>query len=106
LPVSSATGAVFLSYASEASEAAARIAQARDSNRDCGDAPAHALFHLICGEVDQRADWTERAIEERDPRDPALLVYLRFALGKELRESHRRPRIATMRAARSSAAAG
>ena len=93
IPVSSPTGAVFLSYASEDSEAAARIAQTLESNKACGDAPAHALFHLLCGDVDQGADWTEKAIEERDL---AILVYLRFALGKDLRESHRWPRIATM----------
>jgi hypothetical protein len=31
-----------------------------------GDAPAHALFHFLCGEVDQGADWAGKAIDERD----------------------------------------
>jgi hypothetical protein len=73
--------------------AALPLMQALDSNKAFGDTPAHALFHLLCGDVDQGADWTERAIEERDL---AILVYLRFALGKDLSASHRWPRIATM----------
>ena len=53
----------------------------------------HAQFHLLCGEVDRGADWVERAIEERDQ---SMMVYLRFVVCKELRASHRWPKIAKM----------
>jgi tetratricopeptide (TPR) repeat protein len=73
--------------------AALPLIQALEANKAFGDAPAHALFHLLCGDVGQGADWTEKAIEERDL---AILVYLRFALCKDLRESHRWSKIAAM----------
>ena len=58
-----------------------------------GGAHVHAQFHLLCGDVDQGADWTEKAIEERDQ---SMLVYLRFVVCKELRASRRWPKIAKM----------
>jgi tetratricopeptide (TPR) repeat protein len=58
-----------------------------------GDARAHALFHLLCGEIDQGADWTEKAIEQRDA---SMMVYLRFVVSRGLRASHRWPKIAKM----------
>jgi hypothetical protein len=58
-----------------------------------GDAPAHALFHLLCGDVDRGADWAEKAIEERDL---SIMIYLRFVVCKALRASHRWPKIASM----------
>jgi len=58
-----------------------------------GDAPAHALFHLLCGEVDQGADWAEKAIEERDL---SISIYLRFIVSTDLRASQRWPKIARM----------
>jgi len=58
-----------------------------------GDAHVHAQFHLLCGEVDQGADWVEKAIEQRDQ---SMMVYLRFSVCKELRASHRWPKIAKM----------
>jgi len=58
-----------------------------------GDAPAHALFHLLCGDVNQGADWAERAIDERDL---PISIYLRFVVSKELRASQRWPKIARM----------
>jgi serine/threonine-protein kinase len=48
-----------------------------------------AMFHALCGELDQAADWTERAIEDRYPR----LVPI---LGPFLRSSPRWPALARM----------
>jgi serine/threonine-protein kinase len=31
------------------------------------------IFHLLCSEPDQAADWAEKAIEQRDPRIPGTL---------------------------------
>ena len=69
------------------------IAQELGSGGAQGDARAHALFHLLCGEIDPGADWAEKAIEERDP---SMMYYLRFVVSKGLRASHRWPRIAGM----------
>jgi tetratricopeptide (TPR) repeat protein len=69
------------------------LAQTLGAGEAVGDAHVHALFHLLCGEVDQGADWTEKAIEERDL---SMMFYLRFVVCKELRASHRWPKIAKM----------
>jgi hypothetical protein len=63
------------------------------SGEAVGDARAHALFHLLCGEIDQGADWAEKAIEQRDM---SMMLYLRFAVSRGLRASHRWPKIAGM----------
>jgi TolB-like protein/Tfp pilus assembly protein PilF len=59
-----------------------------------GDARALALYHLLRGEVDAGADWVERAINEGDIAMSA--VYIRFVACKQLRASHRWPKIAKM----------
>ncbi|MGC1647242.1 MAG: protein kinase [Candidatus Sulfotelmatobacter sp.] len=69
------------------------IAKELGSAEALGDARAHALFHLICGEIDQGADWVEKAIEQRDS---SMRFYLGFVICKELRASHRWPKIAKM----------
>ncbi len=63
------------------------------SGEALGDDRAHALFHLLCGELDPGADWTEKAVEQRDA---SMMVYLRFVVCKGLRASHRWPKIAKM----------
>ena len=67
--------------------------QALGSGATPGDARAHALYHLLCGEIDAAADWVEKAVEERDA---SLMVYLRFVVSKGLRASYRWPKIAKM----------
>jgi len=74
-------------------EVESSLAKALGSGKAIGDARAHALFHLLCGEIDQGADWAVRAIEERDS---SMMVYLRFVVSKRLRASHRWPKIAKM----------
>ncbi|HTS56998.1 MAG TPA: protein kinase [Terriglobales bacterium] len=69
------------------------LAKALGSGEALGDARAHALFHLLCGEIDPGADWTEKAIEQRDP---SMMFYLRFVVCKGLRASRHWPRIANM----------
>jgi tetratricopeptide (TPR) repeat protein len=69
------------------------LAKALGSGEALGDPRAHALFHLLSGEVDEGADWTEKAIEQRDP---SMMFYLRFVVCKGLRASHRWPKIARM----------
>jgi hypothetical protein len=58
-----------------------------------GDARAHALFHLICGQIDPGADWVEKAIEQHDS---SMRFYLGFVICKALRASKRWPKIARM----------
>lgn len=48
------------------------------------EAPARAIFHLRCGEVDRGADWAEKAIDERDL---LISIYLRFVVSQGLRAS-------------------
>ncbi len=68
-----------------------KIAKELGSGDAQGDARAHAVFHLLCGEVNQAADWVEKAIEQRDP---SMMYYLRFVVSRGLRASHRWPQIA------------
>ena len=69
------------------------IANELGSAEALGNARAHALFHLICGEIDQGADWVEKAIEQGDS---SMRFYLGFVICKGLRASHRWPKIAKM----------
>ena len=59
-----------------------------------GDARSLALYHLLCGEVDTGADWAEKAINEYDLA--MRTIYIRFVVCKQLRASHRWPKIAKM----------
>jgi serine/threonine-protein kinase len=52
-----------------------------------------AVFHLLCGDVDQGADWAEKAIEQRDP---LMIFFLRLTFAKALRSSARWPALARM----------
>jgi tetratricopeptide (TPR) repeat protein len=69
------------------------LEKALGSGEALDDARAHALFHLLCGEIDQGADWVEKAIAQRDP---SMMFYLRFVVSRGLRASHRWPKIAKM----------
>ncbi len=69
------------------------VAKALGSGDVPGDSRGHALYHLLCGEIDRGADWAEKAIEQRDP---SMMFYLRFVVCKGLRASHRWPKIAKM----------
>jgi serine/threonine-protein kinase len=69
------------------------LAKALGSGEALGDPRAHALFHLLSGEIEEGADWAEKAIEQRDP---SMMFYLRFVVCKGLRASHRWPKIAKM----------
>ncbi len=69
------------------------VAKALGSGDVPGDSRGHALYHLLCDEIDRGADWAEKAIEQRDP---SMMFYLRFVVCKGLRASHRWPKIAKM----------
>jgi serine/threonine-protein kinase len=69
------------------------LAKSLGSGEALDDARAHAIFHLLCGEVDQGADWVEKAIQQRDP---SMMFYLRFVVCKGLRAGHRWAKIAKM----------
>jgi hypothetical protein len=69
------------------------LLQALGSGETPGDARAHALYHLLCGEIEEGAGWAENAVEERDA---SMMIYLRFVVSKGLRASHRWPKIAKM----------
>jgi TolB-like protein/Tfp pilus assembly protein PilF len=74
-------------------EVESSLANALGSGEAPGDARAHALFHLLCGEIDEGADWVEKAVAQRDS---SMMVYLRYVVSKSLRASHRWPPIAKM----------
>jgi tetratricopeptide (TPR) repeat protein len=63
------------------------------SGEGVGDCRARALYHLLCGEIDAGADWTEKAIIERNP---GMLFYLCFPFSRPLRTSSRWAQIAGM----------
>ena len=69
------------------------IAKELSSAEGFGAARAHALFHLTCGDIDQGADWVEKALQQRDS---SMRFYLGFVICKKLRSSHRWPKIAKM----------
>jgi serine/threonine-protein kinase len=50
------------------------------------------FYHLILGQVEQAADWVEKAIEQRD----TAIYFLRFPVGAPLRSSARWPALARM----------
>jgi TolB-like protein/Tfp pilus assembly protein PilF len=72
-------------------------ARADQMIRELGDTPrplmGRVLYHWICGETDQAADWYERAI---NGRDPFALVFADGPLGSAFRESSRWPKLASM----------
>jgi hypothetical protein len=69
------------------------VAQGTGSGEALGDARTHALSHLLCGELDEGADWAEKAINEHDL---SMMIDLRFVVCKGLRASQRWPKIAKM----------
>ncbi|HXW93750.1 MAG TPA: protein kinase [Terriglobales bacterium] len=74
-------------------EVESTLAAALGSGEAPGDARSHALYHLLCGEIDEGADWAERAIQQRDS---SMMLYARFVVSKGLRASGRWPKIAKM----------
>ena len=50
-------------------------------------------YHLICSEIEQAADWAEKAIEQREPW---VIFLLLLPLAKDLRQSSRWPALAKM----------
>jgi TolB-like protein/Tfp pilus assembly protein PilF len=74
-------------------EVEASLMKALGSGEAPGDARAHALYHLLCGEIDQGADWAEKAIAQRDS---SMMLYVRFVVSRRLRADPRWPKIAKM----------
>ena len=72
-------------------------ARAEQMIRELGDIPrplmGRVLYHWVCGETDQAADWYERAI---NGRDPFALVFAEGPLGSAFRASSRWPKLASM----------
>ena len=91
-PDSVATLAAALRLSGEEEEARALV-ERLGSGEGVGDCRARAVYHVLCDELDACADWTERAIAERDP---GMMFYLRFTFFRPLRTSPRWPRIAIM----------
>jgi serine/threonine protein kinase len=87
-----ATLAALLRVCGEEDEARA-LYQMLGSGKDFGDSRAQAIYYLLCGDVNTGADWTEKAIAERDG---SMMYYLRFVVSKGLRASSRWPAIARM----------
>jgi len=72
-------------------------AQADTLIREMGETPrpliGRALYHMLCSDTDQAADWYERAI---NARDPFALVFAAGPLGNDFRQSSRWPKLARM----------
>jgi TolB-like protein/Tfp pilus assembly protein PilF len=90
-PDSVATLAALLRLSGEDEQEARALSERLGSGEGVGDSRARAVYHLLCGEIDAGANWTEKAIAERDP---GMMFYLRFTFCRPLRASHRWPRIA------------
>ena len=91
-PDAIATLAAVLKVSGEESEARA-LYQLLGTGKEFGDARAQAVYYLLCGDVETGADWTEKAIAERDH---SMMYYVRFVISKGLRASSRWPAIARM----------
>jgi hypothetical protein len=52
---------------SGAEEEARALVEQLGSGEGVGDCRARAEYHLLCGEIEAGAGWTERAIAERNP---------------------------------------
>jgi serine/threonine-protein kinase len=87
-----ATLAALLRVSGEEDEARA-LYQLVGTGKDFGDSRAQAIYYLLCGDVDTGADWTEKALAERDG---SMMYYVRFVVSKGLRASDRWPKIARM----------
>ena len=91
-PDATATLAAVLRLSGKEDEARV-LYQALGTGAGFGDCRAQAVYHLLCGDVDQGADWAEKAIAERDQ---SMMFYLRFVVCRSLKASHRWPTIARM----------
>jgi TolB-like protein/tRNA A-37 threonylcarbamoyl transferase component Bud32 len=76
-----------------ADQEAEELRQSLGSGEAVGDCRAQAVYHLLCGDIETGADWTERALAERDF---SMMYYLRFVICRPLRRSARWPHIARM----------
>jgi tetratricopeptide (TPR) repeat protein len=61
--------------------------------RDYGTPFGFLYYHLVCSEIEQAADWAEKAIEQREP---TIRFFLMYPLAKKLRQSSRWPALAKM----------
>jgi hypothetical protein len=87
LPVVAILAGVLM-RAGEAREAATILHKLGDGQA-YGAPLAFAIYYLLCSQIDLAADWTEKAIEQRDA---ALTSYLQLPQLKGLRRSSRWPR--------------
>ena len=69
------------------------VIQKLGSGASYGASTGLAIYHICCGEIDQAADWFEKAIEERYTLAGA---FLQGAIGEPLRASPRWPKLAAL----------
>jgi serine/threonine-protein kinase len=91
-PDTSATLAALLRLSGKEDEARA-LYQTLGTGASFGDCRVQAIYHLLCGDVDEGAAWVEKAIAERDH---SMMYYIRFVVCRGLRASAHWPRIARM----------
>ena len=72
---------------------AATVLQKLGDGQAYGAPLAFVIYYLLCSQIELAADWTEKAIEQRDA---ALTSYLQLPQLKELRRSSRWPALAKM----------
>jgi hypothetical protein len=73
---------------------AAELIERLGDGRASGAPVAFAIFHLLCGEVEKAAEWTERALEQKQPF--VSMVLLTPPWKPLLRCSTRWPKLAKM----------
>jgi serine/threonine-protein kinase len=91
-PYSAGTLSGLLARTGETARAEELVAQMRSGPAHLAH-PGLMYFHLYSGDIEQAADWTEKAI---DDRFPGLAIILRSLPAKELRASARWPKLARM----------
>lgn len=72
-PVCAAVLAGLLTKTGEQERAAELIGRSRDTQANAAPV-AFVIYHLLCGEVEKAAEWTEEALEQRHPMLAMLLL--------------------------------
>jgi tetratricopeptide (TPR) repeat protein len=70
-----------------------KVLEKLGDGREYGTPLGFVYYHLVCSEIEQAADWAEKAIEQREP---TIRILLLFPLAKALRQSSRWPALAKM----------
>jgi adenylate cyclase len=91
-PLNIGLWAGFLQRMGNRRESQALVEQLRDSSA-CQVSLARCIYHLVCGEFDEAADWAREAIGQREP---TIVGWLQSPSAEGLRKSSRWPPLSAM----------